>query len=358
MGEKAEGQTAPGGGRRGPCGILLIDKPSGPTSHDIVAWVRWALRERSVGHCGTLDPAASGLLVLCLGAATKLVRYLQGVDKVYRASFVLGLATTTADADGEVVERAAVDAGVMTRADRALREMVGRLMLVPPAFSAIRLGGRRAHEIARAGESVELASREMALFGVDDVAVAGSALTATLTVSKGTYVRSLAEELGRRVHMPAHLGSLRRLACGHLALDHPRALGGLAARTLPAAREGAVRWRIRPRGGPEDGPTIRGLCSSMIGQALVSPVEALPFPVVLAEDGPQGEEALARLGHGQRLDIDHPGLRDSEVIGPLETRVGVCGPRGQLLVARVERSGAQAIELRPERMVIAPGATA
>jgi tRNA pseudouridine55 synthase len=338
--------------------VLLIDKPRGPTSHDVVAWVRWALRERAVGHCGTLDPAASGLLVVCVGAATRLVRYLQAVDKVYRASFVLGVATTTADAEGDVVEQAEVSSEVVSDAATVLHDMVGELSLAPPAYSAIRLEGRRAHELARSGETVELAPRRMDLLRVDEVETEARTVAATVTVSKGTYVRSLAEEVGRRLQVPAHLGGLRRLACGQLALDHPRAVAGLEARAHSPGRDGEARWRIRPAGAVGDDPAARELCSSLLAEALLSPADALPFPVLRLERGPSGEDALARLGHGQRLDISHPGLGNTEAIGPLETHVAISGSHGQLLIARVERAGKHATGLRPERTVVAAGAQA
>jgi len=356
--ERTEGQTPSAGGRQDACGVLLVDKPPGPTSHDVVAWVRWAMRERAVGHCGTLDPAASGLLVVCVGAATKLVRYLQGVDKVYRACFVLGAATTTADADGEVVERAEVSAEVMSRTASVLHEMTGELELTPPAYSAIWHEGRRAHELARSGKPVDLTPRKMALLQVREVEIGDQEVAATLAVSKGTYVRSLAEELGRRLRVPAHLGGLRRLACGQLALDHTLTVGGLEAHAIAARHEGPVRWRIRPQGAARDDPAARKLCSSLLGQALLPPVDTLPFPVLRVESGPGGEDAISLLCHGQRLDIAHPGLGSTEAIGPLETHVGISGTHGQLLVARVERDGTCATGLRPERTVVGAGARA
>jgi tRNA pseudouridine55 synthase len=195
-------------------GVLLIDKPSGPTSHDVVAFVRWALRERAVGHCGTLDPAATGLLVVCVGGATKLVEHLTGVDKRYQARIVLGRSTTTADAEGETLAQGPVSAEVEARAGATLLEMLGELALPPPAYSAVKLDGRRAHELARAGEAVDLPVRRMAIHAAEVLAVRRESpdhvvIDATLDVAKGTYIRSIAEELGRRLGVPAHLGSLR-----------------------------------------------------------------------------------------------------------------------------------------------------
>src|SRR5688500_19003508 len=180
-------------------GVLLVDKPAGPTSAEIVDWARWALKGPSVGHCGTLDPAATGLLVVCVGAATKLASVLTDADKAYAATFVLGRSTTTGDAEGETVAEADVSRDAIERAAITLAGMTGELSLVPPAFSAVKIEGKRAHELAREGEAVALAPRSMTVRSVDAIAVAGTSVSAELVVSKGTYVRSLAEELGRRI---------------------------------------------------------------------------------------------------------------------------------------------------------------
>ncbi|NVB41572.1 tRNA pseudouridine(55) synthase TruB [Pseudenhygromyxa sp. WMMC2535] len=268
-------------------GVLLVDKPLGPTSHDVVSWVRWALRERAVGHCGTLDPAASGLLILCVGEATKLVENFTGVDKRYHARFVLGCSTTTADAVGEILAEAPLPAGTLERAAEVLEEMCGELELPPPAYSAVRVDGRRAHTMARAGEDPKLAPRPMA---IRQVRVGDSGLDeergwieAELEVSKGTYVRSLAEELGRRLGVPAHLGALRRLSCGALRVED--ALGGLTGRRLDDPEVGGrPRWRVeiarderqegsgdnaedRPESGPEQGAGHEGRSESMFDSA-------------------------------------------------------------------------------------------
>ena len=291
----------------GSFGILLIDKPAGPTSHDVVGWVRWALRERSVGHCGTLDPPASGLLVVCVGAATKLVDYLTGVDKRYWARFVLGRSTTTADAVGQTIASAPVPEGIEAEALACLRSLVGAHELPPPAVSAVRLDGRRAHARGRAGEQPELPPRPQTVRALELLGHArvGESLTidATLGVTKGTYIRSLAEELGRRLALPAHLGSLRRLACGELRLDDAAIVTGLTVDELPAIEGRPPKWRIdAPAQGDaaNDVPgDARERAAALLRARLSPPWTRLPFPVghPQASAGP----LLQRLVQGQRL---------------------------------------------------------
>src|SRR5688572_5232472 len=126
-------------------GVLLVDKPAGATSHDVVQWVRWALRQRAVGHFGTLDPAATGLLVIGVGAATRLGPWLTGLDKTYAATIVLGRSTSTDDGAGDTLAIAACDDDVLARAPDAMRGLAGALSLPPPAVSAIKVAGQRAH---------------------------------------------------------------------------------------------------------------------------------------------------------------------------------------------------------------------
>ncbi len=332
-------------------GVLLLDKPKGPTSHDLVAWVRWALRERSVGHCGTLDPAATGLMVVCVGAATKLVEYLTGVDKRYRARFVLGRSTTTADAEGQTLAEAPVSDEVLARVECSLAAMVGSLELAPPAYSAIKIDGQRAHALARAGDAPELPRRAMALHRVELLAVGrgeGPELSephehafvdAIVDVAKGTYVRSLAEELGRRVGVPAHLGALERLACGGLDLEHPLAVRQLKARVLedeaPSAHtDRPPRWRIEIPFGLHELPLEREATGAWLRDRLIAPWTCLPFESLVVERPDARTEALlARLRHGQRLSLDPGALAG---LAPLASGDGLCAivePAGHLLIA-------------------------
>ncbi len=204
-------------------GILLVDKPAGMTSHDVVAAVRRATGEGRVGHAGTLDPLATGLLVVLVGPYTRLEPYLSSASKSYDARVVFGAETDTDDAEGDVVRTAAVPDGIRdpTFARAALAATLGHSSQVPPAYSAIKVGGRVAYKAARAGEELALDSRdvevfEAALTGIDPETPAWDV---SYTVSKGTYVRALARDLGRACDTAAHLGALRRTASGPLTLD-------------------------------------------------------------------------------------------------------------------------------------------
>lgn len=331
----------------GEFGVLLIDKPLGPTSHDVVGWVRWALRERAVGHCGTLDPAAGGLLVACVGPATKLVEYLTALDKTYRATIVLGRATTTADAEGETLLEQHVEPALVDAVAPALADMVAALELPPPAYSAIKLEGRRAHELARAGEAVAMPLRTMLVHGIDLHGVVAREgrieVDASFEVGKGTYVRSLAEELGRRLGVPAHLGGLRRLACGRLDLDAAGVVSGLIAERLPARKlDEPPRWRIRREG--EDSDEGRESLGAWLRTRLVAPWTCLPFETsVLTSEPPP---VWARLRHGQRVSLDD---RSAAALGiaPVDGPCALAHPAGcELLIASREAG-----RLAPERWV-------
>lgn len=212
-------------------GILLVDKPSGMTSHDVVSRVRRAAGTRKVGHAGTLDPMATGLLVLGIDNATRLLTYLVGLGKVYEATIRLGASTTTDDREGEVTERAAASAiGSLTADDieRGMAALRGEISQVPSSVSAIKVGGRRAHERMRAGESVELAARPVTVTEfvatseprfVEDDSVRGLEFDARVACSSGTYVRALARDLGSSLGVGGHLTALRRTAVGPFRVD-------------------------------------------------------------------------------------------------------------------------------------------
>jgi tRNA pseudouridine55 synthase len=334
-------------------GILLVDKPPGPTSHDVVGWVRWALRQHSVGHCGTLDPPASGLLIVCVGAATKLVDHLTSLDKQYRARFVLGRSTSTADAEGVTIADAPVPPDIEARALDCLRALRGAHELPPPSVSAVRLDGRRAHELARAGEVPELPPRPMTVLDLE-IHEHGRTpegwlwIDATLRVTKGTYIRSLAEELGRRLGLPAHLGALRRLACGTLRLDDPQIVGPLVPVELPPIEGRPPKWRMEP--GP-DIPGIPGIpgiettrerTAAWLRTRMSPPWRRLPFET--SELSPAGAHGplLARLLQGQRLRADGETLA---ALG-LNAAEGAC--------AIVDRAGGHVIILAREQGRIAP----
>jgi tRNA pseudouridine55 synthase len=331
-------------------GILLIDKPPGPTSHDVVGWVRWAMRQHAVGHCGTLDPPASGLLVVCVGSATKLVEHLTGVDKRYAARFVLGRATTTADAAGGTLAHAVVPDGIEGQALECLRALVGAHELPPPSVSAVRQGGRRAHELVRAGEVPELAPRPMTVreleiheHGRNDQAELW--IDASLSVTKGTYIRSLAEELGRQLDLPAHLGALRRLACGASSVDDPTIITGLAAVELPPIEGRPPKWRIEP---PNVNPDLdrREQTGAWLRAHMSAPWQRLPFEASELPRAGAHEALLARLLQGQRLRADDETLAVLGLDSSLQPGEGTC--------AIVDRAGGHMIILVREHGRIAP----
>jgi tRNA pseudouridine55 synthase len=258
--------------------LLVVDKPSGPTSHDVVDAIRLALSQRRVGHTGTLDPFATGVLVLAIGNATRLVEYLTSHVKRYRATLRLGAATDTCDKDGKVIAEREVDV------DRAAIEAVlatfrGESLQTPPAYSARRIGGTRAHLLARRGEPVALAARPVRIDHLEIVACEDRDLVIDVEGSAGLYVRALARDLGERLGCLAHLRALRRIRCGPFGLEDATPLAQLtaapehaASRLLPPSRGLAAMPRIevdaegekRVRAGlavvPRDAPETGTLC--------------------------------------------------------------------------------------------------
>ena len=336
------------------CGVLLVDKPAGPTSHDVVGWVRRGLKIRRVGHCGTLDPAATGLLVVAVGAATKLVPYLTGQDKSYRARIVLGRSTTTADAQGETVAETPCPEGLEAEVAAAVEALHGTQQLAPPAYSAVHVDGKRAHELARAGESVELATRPMTVHASElhEVVRRGSEIEVSVTfaVSKGTYIRSLAEALGQRLGVPAHLGALHRISSGDMALSHERALGGLHATPLEPGPKGQPRWRIE---GPADSQTPQTPPKPRLLAHLLSPADVVPLPLLRVGADEHGQRALRKLASGQAVALADPGL--PPWTGPdAKLAVAPAAPdRPGLMIVQVANDGNGA-QLRPERIVVPP----
>jgi len=234
-------QIPPGGG------ILLLDKPEGPTSHDVVGWVRRALQERRVGHTGTLDPFASGLLVLCVGPATRLVPYLVGADKTYDAEARLGVGTDTLDREGAVVSDDEAWAGLTeTTIVSALADFRGELQQIPPAFSAKKVGGEAAHRKARRGETVKLDPVPVTIHEIEALEVELPRVRFRVRVSSGTYVRALARDLGTALGTAAHLTHLRRTAVGPWpvgeALSGDPREGGIPAEAWIAPLDALVDW--------------------------------------------------------------------------------------------------------------------
>src|SRR5215207_3710637 len=193
-------------------GFLNIDKPLRMTSHDVVAQVRRKFKLKRVGHAGTLDPLATGVLVVCLGAATRLSEYVMDSTKQYRARVTLGVTTTTYDAEGDVVQQR--EAGHITRkmVEAALPQFTGEIDQLPPMYSAIKKGGRKLYEIARAGETIELTPRRITIYGLEIVEWSPPECVLDVTCSAGTYIRSLAFDLGKALGVGAYLSGLVRTA--------------------------------------------------------------------------------------------------------------------------------------------------
>jgi tRNA pseudouridine55 synthase len=212
-------------------GLVVVDKPPAHTSHDVVARMRKLYGQRRVGHAGTLDPDATGVLLVGLGRATRLLRYLQDAGKSYRARVVFGVATDTLDASGAVLERSEMPLE-QVQVEQAARAFVGEIEQVPPMVSAIKVGGRKLYELARRGETVERAPRPVRIDAlVVEEFVGGAYPEATIRVdcSSGTYVRTLVADLGTALGGCAHLGHLRRLRVGSFAVDEAHTLDAIGA---------------------------------------------------------------------------------------------------------------------------------
>lgn len=274
-------------------GILCVDKPVGPTSHDVVAQIRRQLGTRRVGHAGTLDPLASGLLVILVGEATKLGPFLTGQDKRYEATIQFGKSTTTLDAEGETTraepapdwlrsELRAASSGVLgasaPRLQSALADELARTEQVPPAFSAIKVQGRRSHALARRGEAAPLAPRSVRVASLavkhTDPHAVEPCLTVDLTVAKGYYVRALARDVSASLGVPGHLSALRRLASGSLSVAEALEPSKTRTEALMSLEQATAKVL------PISALTERGSYRASVGQALT------PDDFVTAPEGP------------------------------------------------------------------------
>ena len=306
-------------------GVLVVSKPSGPTSHDVVGLVRRLSGTRRVGHGGTLDPFAAGVLPVFLGRATRLVEYHLGATKRYRATICFGETSSTDDIDGD---RTAVDGPPVTRDAVAagLEALTGPISQVPPAYSAVQIEGRRAYQLARAGQPVELAPRdvvihELTLLDWDDADPARPVAVVDVACSAGTYVRAIARDLGASLGTGAYLGALVRTASGGFRLED--------AVDFEALRDGAA-------GGVAD------------FAALLRPVDAglegLPH-------APISREELRRLGEGLPTGPRTPlEVRDAPIVlavGPDGTVVAVCRAVGGILHPHKVLADRPAVDGRP-----------
>jgi tRNA pseudouridine55 synthase len=201
-------------------GILNINKATGMTSHDVVAKIRKLLKQKRVGHAGTLDPAASGVLPICVGQGTRVAEYLSESGKAYQAEIVLGIVTDTYDSQGTIVRTTSpTDQPDRARIEDALTQFIGSQMQMPPRYSAIKIQGRPAYKLARAGEEIPLQPRPITISQLEILQWHPPRLTLAIECSKGTYIRSLAYDLGERLGCGAHLGALLRTRSGPFTLS-------------------------------------------------------------------------------------------------------------------------------------------
>ena len=241
-------------------GVLVVAKPGGPTSHDVVALVRRLASTRRIGHGGTLDPFASGVLPLFLGGATRLAEYHLGDDKSYRATVCFGATSTTDDLDGELTP---IEAPAPARSDieALLGAFIGPQLQQPPAFSAIQVGGRRAYAMARAGEIVELPARSvdikrLDLVEWDDTDPARPIAIVDVVCSAGTYVRSIARDLGAKLGSGAYLGALVRSASGPFTLENALSLDTIRDAAATEGPEGVRKLLLASDTGLEAMPAV------------------------------------------------------------------------------------------------------
>lgn len=232
-------------------GFLVVDKEGGPTSHDVVAAVRRITGIRKAGHAGTLDPMATGVVVVALGRATRLIRFLQDLPKEYLATAQLGVATDTLDAEGAVVSREPMDVG-FEDVEEVMSRFVGTIMQVPPMVSAVKVGGRRLYELAREGVEVERQARPVEIYRLELLEVTPGPYPEVrfrVVCGKGTYVRTLADDIAAALGGHAHLTALRRTRVGSLTAEGD-------GRTLAQLEEGWEQALLSPAAGLRDLPAV------------------------------------------------------------------------------------------------------
>jgi tRNA pseudouridine55 synthase len=305
-------------------GLLVIDKPSGLTSHDVVGRIRHLLHERRVGHTGTLDPFATGVLVVLVGRATRLAQFLSTANKEYDAIIRLGYATTTGDRTGNPVSEPTMKYPLWSEEEigAALAELRGDIQQIPPMYSAKKIQGRKLYELARRGEQVERQPVPVCIHEFKPIQPSGQLLKdnhdgtvdflAHVACSSGTYVRVLAEDFGKRLNVGAHLAELRRTRVGEFSISNAITLEELKTRSVEEA----------------------------LGTVLVQPGSALShLPFVHLN-----EEDARRARHGMEVEV-------AEVEWPDGTNVRICDEHGDLLA--IGDYAADTRRLHP-RVVIAP----
>jgi tRNA pseudouridine55 synthase len=214
-------------------GVLLVDKPPGLTSHDVVYRLRRKLQMKKIGHAGTLDPMATGVLVMLIGKATRISQYLMSVDKVYEGEATLGVITDSQDAEGEVMETRPVPALTEAQVRDTMKTFLGDQYQTPPMHSAIKVGGVPLYKMARKGEEVEREPRFIRVAAFNLLSFASPKLTFDLHCTKGTYVRTVAHDLGAKLGCGAHLSALRRTGSGQFKIDQCLPLDAIEQLSLP-----------------------------------------------------------------------------------------------------------------------------
>lgn len=219
-------------------GVLLLDKPIGYSSNQALQKVKWLFQAAKAGHSGTLDPMATGVLPICLGEATKFAQYLTDAEKCYLAKIKLGVTTTTADAEGEVIEEKPVN---VTQAQfiEAYQPLLGEIMQVPPMYSALKVDGKALYEYAREGVEIKRKARQVTIYSIDLENFEEDIATVLVRCSKGTYIRTLAEDIGKALGCGAHLAGLRRTATAGYVVENTITIGALEEMAL-AERDDAL----------------------------------------------------------------------------------------------------------------------
>jgi tRNA pseudouridine55 synthase len=275
-------------------GFLVVNKPAGITSHDVVDAVRRMTGMRRVGHAGTLDPMATGVLVLALDAATRLVQFIDGSDKTYRATVRLGETTTTYDADGDLVERHPVTVS-QAEVEAALVRFRGESAQIPPMYSAVKVNGQKLYKLARQGIEIERAPRPVTIHRLDVVAWTLPDVTIEVVCSAGTYIRSLAHDLGQTLGCGAYLIALTRTAAGEFRVEDSHTLVALEA----LAQAGRLAEVLLP---PEIALTALPVLVLMPEQE-----QAVRFgQTVMLDNPPDAEMAQARDATGRLVAVMFP----------------------------------------------------
>ena len=284
-------------------GILVIDKPAGPTSFDVVRRVRSLLKVEKAGHTGTLDPRATGVLPICVGAATKIAGFISEGKKSYDALIRLGIETDTHDAGGQPVAQAPVPHLSAPLLEAVLAKFRGSYLQVPPMFSAIRVAGKRLHELARAGQTIPREPRPVEVYELVLRDFSSTEIAISLTCSKGFFVRALARDVGRALSCGGHLKALRRTASGPFTVEHALALHKLAELASRSEGEEAVRRQmISLNDALVDMPAIQVSAADAQRVAHGVPIECAAGTGRVRVLGPDGALlAIAELGKGPRL---------------------------------------------------------